>query len=460
MLRLSHDPSRRLRGIAAILSLILVAACGGAQPSPSPSAGPTATIPSSTPTAVASPSSTAPATLTLAMADLPRASASIDDAKAAATAINDFGFDLHRRLSAGAGNVVFSPASVAIALGMARAGARGETAAQMDAVLREVASDEHAAWLNGLDQALATRSGTFEDAEGNSHELILDIANTYFAQRDYPLERAFLEALAARFGAGMQLVDFIADSESARRLINDWVDEQTRGRIPVVLQPGDVTRDTRLALVNAIYLKAPWSRPFIPELTTDDPFARLDGSTINVPTMHTDRGSCAIGSGWGAFELPYVGNTLSMLVIVPDDLAAFEASVDGDLIARVERAFQGQVAGSDITLPRFDFETREELGPVLAALGMPDAFDDDLADFSGLTTADKLVIGTVIHQANISVDEKGTEAAAVTVVGFDVTSGPSDICTVHADRPFIFAVRDVETGAILFIGRVVDPSAT
>ncbi|HSL34484.1 MAG TPA: serpin family protein, partial [Candidatus Limnocylindrales bacterium] len=161
------------------------------------------------------------------MADLPRASASLDDAKAAAAAINDFGFDLHRRLSTKAGNVVFSPASVAIALGMARAGARGETAAQMEAVLREVASDDHATWLNGLDQLLAGRSGTFEDDEGTSHELVLDIANTYFAQRDYPLQETFLEVLATRFGAGMQLVDFIADSEAARGLINAWADEQT-----------------------------------------------------------------------------------------------------------------------------------------------------------------------------------------------------------------------------------------
>jgi serpin B len=394
------------------------------------------------------------------MADLPRASASIDDAKAAAAAINDFGFDLHRRLSAEAGNVVFSPASVAIALGMARAGARGETAAQMDAVLREVASDEHAAWLNGLDQVLAGRNGTFEDDEGTSHELVLDVANTYFAQRDYPLERAFLEALAARFGAGIQLVDFIADSETARRLINEWANEQTRGRIPEVLKTGDVTSATRLALVNAIYLKAPWLRPFQADQTTDEPFTKLDGSTVEVPMMHTTHASCGTGAGWGAFELPYIGNTLSMLVVVPDDLAAFEASLDEAALAEVSRVVRQGFAAPDVTLPRFGFETREELAAVLAELGMPDAFDPDVADFSGMTGARELFIGKVIHQANISVDEKGTEAAAVTVVGMDVTGGPSDICTVHADRPFVFAIRDVETGAILFMGRVVDPSVT
>jgi serpin B len=391
---------------------------------------------------------------------VPRANATVDDAKAAAAAINDFGFDLHRRLSEKSGNLVFSPASVAIALGMARAGARGETAAQMDTVLRGVASDDHAAWLNGLDQALATRSGTFEDDEGNAHELTLDIANAYFAQRDYAFEESFLEALASRFDAGMQLVDFIADAESARGLINEWAAEQTRGRIPEVLQPGDVTGDTRLALVNAIYLKAPWLRPFQVDQTTDEPFTKLDGSTVKVPTMHASTASCATGSGWGAFELPYIGNALSMLVIVPDDLETYEASVDSAVIAAVTRAFEEQYAVPDITLPRFGFETREELPDILAALGMPDAFNPATADFSGMTTADKLFISKVIHQANISVDEKGTEAAAVTVVGMDTGGGPSEICTVHADRPFLFALRDRETGAILFLGRVVDPSAS
>ncbi|HSL34489.1 MAG TPA: serpin family protein, partial [Candidatus Limnocylindrales bacterium] len=235
---------------------------------------------------------------------------------------------------------------------------------------------------------------------------------------------------------------------------------QTRGRIPEVLKPGDVTSATRLALVNAIYLKAPWLRPFQADQTTDEPFTKLDGSTVEVPTMHTTHGSCGTGAGWGAFELRYIGNTVSMLVVVPDDLAAFEASLDEAALAEVSRVVRQGFASPDLTMPRFGFETREELSAVLAELGMPDAFDPDVADFSGMTGARELFIGRVIHQANISVDEKGTEAAAVTVVGMDVTGGPSDICTVHADRPFIFAVRDVETGAILFMGRVVDPSAT
>ena len=449
MHRQRNAVERPLRGIAAFVAIVLVAACGGIPPGSGPGG--------SSPPASGPPGSPA---IGLARADVTRAAAGIDDATAAAAAINEFGFDLHRRLAANRDNVVFSPASVAIALGMARAGARGGTAAQMDLVLREMAADDHANWLNGLDQALASRSGTFQDSDGTDHELTLDIANAYFAQDDLAFEAAFLEALAARFGAGMQLVDFVADPEAARELINEWADEETRGRIPEVLQSGDVTEDTRLALVNAIYLKAPWQRPFLVERTTDQPFTRLDGSTVAVPTMPAEHGSCAIGSGWGAFELPYIGNTLSMLVVVPDDLAAFEASLDGAVIATLTRALEDGFAGPRISLPRFDFETRAELGSILAALGMPDAFDPESADFSGMTNEAELFISKVIHQANISVDEKGTEAAAVTVVGVDVTSGPSTICTVHADRPFFFALRDGETGAILFMGRVVDPSAS
>jgi len=325
-------------------------------------------------------------------------------------------------------------------------------------VLRNVASDENANWLNALDQALVSRSGTFPDDEGTVHELTLDITNAYFAQRDFTFEQAFLEALASRFGAGVHQVDFARDAEAARLLINAWANERTRNRIPEVLQPGNVTENTVLALVNAIYLKAPWHRPFSTAETSTATFTKLDGSTVDVPTMHSSGDvSCASGPGWSAADLPYLRDTLSMLVIVPDDLAAFEAELDPEMLATIERGLASQTEGAKVSLPRFDFETREELQEILAKLGMPDAFDER-ADFSGMAAGGGLAISKVIHQANITVDEKGTEAAAVTVIGIDVAGPPPITCTADASRPFLFAIRDRATGAILFLGRVVDPS--
>jgi serpin B len=392
----------------------------------------------------------------LARVDLARAPGNAQDATSAASAINAFAFDLHRALVKPDDNLVFSPTSIAIALGMARAGARGETAAQMDKVLRSVASDENANWLNALDQALASRSGTFPDDGGTIHELTLDVTNAYFAQRDFVLEQAFLEALASRFDAGVFEVDFAGDAEAARLLINAWANERTRNRIPDVLKPGDVTENTVLALVNAIYLKAPWLQPFRERETEDGAFERPDGSTVDVPMMQGGTGRCATGTGWEAMDLPYLGGSLSMLVIVPDDLTAFERTLEPAVVAGIDRAF-GDEEAVLLSLPRFEFETRADLVAILTALGMPDAFDER-ADFSGMTRAARLAITKVIHQANITVDEKGTEAAAVTVVTGDVSGPPPPTCTVRADRPFLFAIRDAETGAILFLGRVVDPS--
>jgi serpin B len=459
MRRSTHRPAGSRIAVAIILGAMIVTACGPAAPSPTVSAVPTPSA-SVTPSRAPSPSPSASAqALAIAMSEVARDPAGIADAQAAAAAINAFGFDLYRALAATGDNVVLSPASVAIALGMARTGARGLTATEMDAVLHDVASDDHPGWLNGLDQALASRTTTFTDDEGTPHDQTLELANAYFAQRGFDFEGAYLDALAARFGAGVHTVDYEQDAEAARSLINEWANERTRGRIPAVLQPGDVTAETRLALVNAIYLKASWARQFQEDQTVSAPFMRPDGSTVSVPMMRVRQAACAQGDGSAAADIAYLGGQLSMLLIVPDDLASFEAELDGDLIATIDEAAAATYAQADVTMPRFDIETRQELSDILGALGMPTALDAERADFSGMTTAERLFIGKVIHQANISVDEKGTEAAAVTVVGMDTTGGgPSETCTAHADRPFLFAVRDVETGTVLFMGRVVDPS--
>jgi serpin B len=324
--------------------------------------------------------------------------------------------------------------------------------------MHDAASDEHAAWLNALDAALASRSGTFEDLNGDEHELVLRIANAPFAQRGLTLQEAYLDALATRFGAGLRLVDYIGAVEEAREQINGWVSEQTEERIPELLEAGVLSEDTRLTLVNAIYLKATWARPFNADFTQPGAFLRLDGSTVEVPMMTTGESfPYAEGPGWRAVEVPYLGDSLAMTVIVPDDLDAFEADLDADAFALMVDALSP--ADVVLSLPRFSTETKLGLGPALRELGMPAAFDPARADFSGITAEERLFIAAVIHQANIDVDESGTEAAAATAIVMDGGAAPGEPITLVVDRPFLFALRDTATGAIVFLGRITDPSA-
>lgn len=451
--RNSEEPSdvvRNVKNRLTVLAILLVATVGCTQAATGPTIPPT-TAPTSGPTARAT-------DLELAMAAATRAPTDPADAVKAAQAMNAFGLDFYRHVATGTGNVVISPASVAIALAMARAGARGATASQMDAVLRSLGSDEHAAWIDALDAALAARTGTFKDADGKDMDVTLRIANAPFAQRDFKLEDPFLEALATRYGAGVRLVDYIGATEAARTTINRWVSEQTEQRIPELLGQGDLDTATRFVLVNAIYLKAAWQTPFEPGLTLPAAFTRLDGSTVQVPTMRGGgRLPYAAGKGWQAVQLPYVGGELAMTIVVPDDLARFERDLGATVLAAIAGALTTHQV--ELSLPRFGIETRADLATALTALGMPDAFDPTRADFSGITTEQQLYIAKVIHQANIDVDEKGTTAAAATAVMMGATGMPSDNVILHVDRPFLFLIRDLKTGAVVFLGRVTEPAS-
>jgi serpin B len=396
--------------------------------------------------------------MTLAKAAVARATATPDDAIPVAAAMNTFGFELYRHLASGGSNLVFSPASIELALAMARPGARGATGAQMDAVMREASSDQMAAGLNALDAALASRTGSFSDSAGDDHSVALRIANSAFAQRDLPFEAAYLEALASRFDAGIRLVDYVADAEAARALVNGWVLERTEGRIPELLAEGTLDASTRLVLANAIYLKAAWRAPFMDHATRERPFTLPDGSTVQAPTMagvsmtlpHGE------GGGWSAVQLPYIGEALAMTVIVPDDLGSFEGQLSEGRFEEIVGAMKPRSV--QLAFPRFDITGATELAPQLSAMGMPLAFDSGRADFSGMTAAERLFIGAAIHQAGISVDE-ATEAAAATAIVMRTSNAARDALQLRVDRPFLFAVRDVPTGAILFLGRITNPNA-
>jgi serpin B len=327
----------------------------------------------------------------------------------------------------------------------------------MDAVMHGLGADANAAWVAALDQSLNRKTATFKDALNEDQEVVLRSVNAPFAQQGYPLEDAYLAALAERFGAGLRLVDYIGDPEGSRGVINAWVKDQTEDRVPELLAAGTVDQTTRLALVNAVYLKAAWDFPFAEGETAPAPFTRLDGTTMDVEMMRNGGYfAYASGDGWQAVDLPYVGHQLSMLVIAPTDLAKFEASFDAAKLAAISGALTEQQVM--LGLPKFGTESQLGLGDILAALGMPTAFNADTADFSGMTAADRLYIGAVIHQANIDVDEKGTEAAAATAVMMAASAAPAPPVEMTVDRPFIYALRDMETGAILFLGRIMEPA--
>ncbi|HEY41789.1 MAG TPA: serpin family protein [Dehalococcoidia bacterium] len=369
-----------------------------------------------------------------------------------------FAFDLYKTLRDEEGNLFYSPYSISIALAMTYAGARGETEQQMAETLKFLLAQEdlHPAF-NSLDILLAQRG---EGAEGKDDQgFRLNIVNAIWGQKDYAFLDEFLDVLAENYGAGLRLVDFINETEKSRVTINDWVSDQTEGRIEDLIPQGIITVLTRLVLTNAIYFNAAWEYPFEEEATYNGPFYLLDGGEVTVPLMRqTESFGYTGGDGYQAVELPYDGHELSMVILLPEEgqFEVFEGLLDAELVAAIIEDLDSQEVA--LTMPKFEFESEFGLKQALAAMGMPIAFTD-AADFSGMTGVRDLHIADVIHKAFVSVDEAGTEAAAATAVIMELTAMPAEPVEVTIDHPFIFLIRDIETGTILFVGRVVNPGA-
>jgi len=369
---------------------------------------------------------------------------------------NTFAVDLYGALRAQDGNLIYSPYSISLALAMTYAGARGETESQMAQVLHFLPQDQIHPAFNALDLQLAERGKAQSKEEA---PLQLHIANAVWAEQTYPFLKTFLDTIALHYGAGIRLADFINQHEAVRREINDWVSDQTQEKIKDLIPEGILIPDTRMALVNAIYFKADWLRAFDANSTQAAPFHLLDGSDVTVPTMNQDAFiPYAKGDGWQAIELAYQGETAAMDIIVPDEsrFEEFESSLDNKTTSAILAGLQP--TSVLLALPKFEFESQFGLRDQLTALGMQDAFDPDVADFSGMTERKDLYISDVIHKAFVAVDEKGTEAAAATAVIMERTSAPMFDVTLIIDRPFIFLIRDVPTGQILFVGRVLNPA--
>ena len=372
---------------------------------------------------------------------------------------SDFAFDLYQALKNTDGNLFYSPHSISLALAMTYAGARGETAQQMADTLHFTLENNrlHPAF-NWLDIELASRG---KGAKGKDEEgFRLNIVNAIWGQEGYKFLSEFLDVLAENYGAGLRILDFANAPEESRITINNWVSDQTEGRIEDLIPPRAIHALTRLVLTNAIYFNAAWQYPFKEEMTEDGPFYLLDGGEVTVPMMkQTESFGYAEGDGYQAVELPYDGRELSMVILLPraGQFEAFEGSLDTHRVDGIVRGLGHKRVA--LTMPKFEFESEFRLKNALSDMGMPDAFLWEVADFSGMTGNRDLFIADVIHEAFVSVDEAGTEAAAATAVVMTMTAPPGAPVEVTVDHPFIFLIRDIETGAILFFGRVVNPSA-
>jgi serine protease inhibitor len=427
------------RYVVALVSVVLVAACAK-QTSTTNGGSPVPTEVRATDVARAAPGSVSTAALVQGM--------------------TAFGHDLYAQAAKTGGasaNVVVSPLSIAVALSMARAGAGGTTASEIDAVMHFPASQRDAA-MNALTHELATRDtapplpspSATRKPNAPPAPPILTVANGLFVQQGQPIGAPFLHTIAADYGAGVRTVDF--GSPQAADEINDWVKAQTADRIQKLFDSLDPS--TKLVLANAVYLKADWASPFAGQPTTNAAFTTAAGKQIAVPTMRqTTSFEYLKTDGWQAVALPYAGGTLAMWVIVPTGATPLADLLTPATLSQISTGLHP--TGVTLSLPKWKSTTNLDLGTALQALGMHAAFSAD-ADFSGI--APGLFISQAVHRATITVDEWGTEAAAVT--GLAMAAGAiMPQVTLDVDHPFAYAIVQQSTGAVLFEGSVADPTA-
>jgi serpin B len=369
------------------------------------------------------------------------------------SAINATAFDLYAQLKGEPGNVFISPYSIETALSMAYEGARGTTASEM---AQSLSLPEDAGVRQPGFAALQGRLNALGD--GNE----LSVANALWAQRDYAILPKYTNAVQRWYGGQSELVDFMHDTEGARRRINAWVEEQTRDRIKNLFEAGTLDPLARMVLTNAIYFKGSWDKQFDPDDTRDADFTPSSGAVVKAKLMASlgeeAKYSYAEADGVQLLELPYAGGKLAMLVALP--AAGKLAELESQLSAELLEQWRSQLTSRrvDVYFPRFKSGTKYQLNGALQALGMREAFTDR-ADFTGITAKRELYIDLVIHQADLEVNEEGTVAAAATGISFRTVSAmpPGAIPVFRADRPFLYFILDREHGTVLFMGRLERP---
>ncbi len=382
----------------------------------------------------------------------------VDDSKATDAAVysvaeanNKFAFELYGKLSSGEGNVFFSPYSISTALAMTYEGAKGKTAEEMQSVLHFPKDDV---------SRRSSFASIYNDLNKKDKEYKLSTANALWGQKDFSFEKNYIDTVQNYYGGKLQNLDFKTDAENSRQTINKWVEAQTNDRIKDLIPSGVLNPLTRLVLTNAIYFKGTWVLQFEKKETKDGDF-RTGGKTIKVPMMslrgEKARFNYTENDDMQAIELPYKGEEISMIIILPkNDLNSL--AIDEKKLNEYKSLFREERV--DVYLPKFKFETKSMLKPVLMEMGMPTAFSETgAADFTGMTLEEPLFIDEVIHQAFVEVNEEGTEAAAATAVVMAAMSAmPQPIPVFRADHPFIFIIQERATGNILFMGRVMDPA--
>lgn len=371
----------------------------------------------------------------------------------------DFALDMYRALkSQNEGGFFFSPYSISVALAMTYAGARNNTENEMANTLHFTLPEAqlHPAF-NAVNIALNARGQGAAAAGGEGFRL--NVANSIWGQTGTDFLDDFLDVLARNYEAGLRLLDFIAAAEASRTIINDWVEEKTEDRIQEFLPPGTITSNTRLVLVNAVYFNAAWLNQFEEKMTQSGDFNTLDGQVVQASMMkQTKTFPFLDGEGFTAIELPYDGQEISMILIVPDG-DQFEQFESGFTPQKLDEVISGLTPERiALSMPKWTFEPEGiGLNQILDTLGVHDAFETYAADFSGMNGGHDLFISDVVHKAFVAVDEAGTEAAAATAV---IAGPPSSPPPFNIDRPFIYLIRDIETKTILFIGRMTDPIQT
>ena len=407
-----------------------------------------------------------------------------DNAALVAAATNAFAADLYAKLAANEGNLFFSPNSIETALVMTYAGARGKTADQMAQVLhipagaRGQTADQMAKVLHlpAGDGKVHAAFGAFlkdlnaeKGPDGKPRGYQLSAANALWGQKGFEFLPDFLNLVKTNYGAGLSEVDFANDMEGSRKTINAWVEKQTRDKIKDLLQPGVLTTQTRLVLTNAIYFKGLWGEAFKKDATRDEPFHLGGGKDVQAPMMNATKHYPYLETAdFQAVKLPYKGNELAMVVVLPkkdDGLANLEEQITPKMLSETLGSWQqgGRFRSEEVilTLPKFNMTREFGLGDVLAAMGMKDAFSASAADFSGMDGKNDLFISAVVHKAFVDVNEEGTEAAAATAAMMTFSAMPAEPkkpIVFRADHPFILLIRHEKSGAILFMGRLADPT--
>lgn len=377
------------------------------------------------------------------------------DMQTAVTGNTAFACDLYGKLKAQEGNLFLSPYSISTALAMTYGGARGNTEAQMAKALNfGLPQDELHPVFAGLQDGL--------NAVQQKGKVKLAVANSLWPQKGYTFLPAYLDLCKKNYSVTITPVDFAGATEQARTTINDWVENKTEKKIQELFKPGVLSGDTRLVLVNAIYFKGNWVTQFDKRATTPQPFHLAAGKDVEAPLMRLEKQFRYTETpDLQALEMPYSGNDLSMVVLLPrqvDGLPALEAKLTEENLAAWTKGLASRKAM--VWLPKFKTTAEFSLNQTLAALGMTDAFARQ-ADFSGMTGQTDLFISAVVHKAFVEVNEEGTEAAAATGVAFTRERAivrEEEPVVFRADHPFLFIVRDNHTGSVLFLGRIVDPT--